>query len=240
MAIAQYFLQQRSGLQESSSHIGCRQIGWQSRSNYFANNTAWPISLNQNVLSHQDCVHAPLQTASILLPLLILNLKAKAQQKGDNLNKYLYSGCQKNVFTSSHNPSWWLISRGEALGPLGGKKVDTAPELTQERSTHTTPCALAAMLPSCMALPGLPLPHTSTEPLWPGKEQQVLGDTWSQTGNGLPWPMSPAFSWSQGKRAVLGDSTASALCRSACSPWIPHELSGNGIKITRETALTEN
>lgn len=61
-----------------------------------------------------------------------------------------------------------------------------------------------------------------------------------QVTNRLPWPVSPALSQSQGKGAALGDSAASALCMSACSPWIPREPSGNFIKITRETALTEN
>lgn len=102
---------------------------------------------------------------------------------------------------------------------------------------HTAPCAIAAAW-LCPAF--LFLTHPQTEPLWPGGQQQVPGNIWSPTGNRLPWPMSPAFSQSQGKGAALGDSAASALCTSACSPWIPREPSGNIIKITRETALTEN
>lgn len=66
---------------------------------------------------------------------------------------------------------------------------------------HTAPLALAASLPSCVALPG---PSSSSQvpgaiPAWWGA-RHLLGYIWSLTGDALPSPVSSAFSLSQASR----------------------------------------
>lgn len=119
---------------------------------------------------------------------LILNLKAKTLQEGANLKKYLSSASQEKC---SH-----FISRSRLVAHL--------PATTPRRrrwAPRTAPLALAAFLPSCVALPG---PSSSSQAprailAWRGA-RQLLGYIWSLTGDALPSQMSSAFCLSQASR----------------------------------------
>lgn len=70
-------------------------------------------------------------------------------------------------------------------GPSTFWQKDTTPRLTPQKSTD--PGALGPEVPSSTTLLRLPLPHKCINALWPGWQQQVLGNIWSLTGNGLPY-----------------------------------------------------
>lgn len=128
-------------------------------------------------------------TTSILLPLLIFNLKAKARKEGGNLNKHLQDA--RKMFSLHLTVPPDSSSPGERPFNLLARRQQTSHHVSyHRRALHRDPGALGPEEPNFTALLSLRLPHVCTNPLWPSWQQQVLGNIWSLTGNGLLWPMS--------------------------------------------------